>query len=187
MTKDNILFQDACNIIEQAQVAAYRTVNETLIKRNWLLGFRIQHEVLKDQRAEYGEQIVKNLSQALMNKYGDGYRVANIYHFISFYNSFPNIFYALSRKSLEANIENIFHALSGKSTNIMNVVSAQYPISLSWTHYRIILQEQTAEGRAWYENEAVKEMWSTRTLQRNVSSQYYHRLLQSQIIMPQNT
>lgn len=42
------------------------------------------------------------------------------------------------------------------------------------------MQESTAEGRSWYEQEAANEMWSTRTLQRNVSSQYYHRLLQSQ-------
>ena len=54
------------------------------------------------------------------------------------------------------------------------------PLRLSWTHYSIILQEPTAEGRAWYEEEAAREMWSTRALQRNVSSQYYHRLLQSQ-------
>ena len=47
-------------------------------------------------------------------------------------------------------------------------------------HYSIILQEPAAEGRAWYENEAANEMWSTRALQRNVSSQYYHRLLRSQ-------
>ena len=55
MEKDNIivtgqqetqLFQDACQIIEQAQAAAYRAVDVTLIKRNWLLGLRIQHEVL---------------------------------------------------------------------------------------------------------------------------------------------
>ena len=53
-------------------------------------------------------------------------------------------------------------------------------LRLSWTHYSIILQENTDRGRAWYEREAAREMWSTRTLQRNVSSQYYHRLLQSQ-------
>jgi predicted nuclease of restriction endonuclease-like (RecB) superfamily len=53
-------------------------------------------------------------------------------------------------------------------------------IRLSWTHYRIILQESDAEARAWYENEAANEMWGTRTLQRNVSTQYYHRLLKSQ-------
>ena len=62
----------------------------------------------------------------------------------------------------------IFQSLTGKT-----------PIRLSWTHYSIIQQELTAEGRAWYENEAANEMWSTRTLQCNVSSQYYHRLLQS--------
>ena len=55
------LYQDACTIIEQAQAMAYRAVNEVLIKRNWLLGMRIQREVLKDKRAEYGEQVVKNL------------------------------------------------------------------------------------------------------------------------------
>lgn len=58
--QESLLFQDACTIIEQAQESAYRQVNETLIKRNWLLGLRIQHEVLKDKRAEYGEQVVKN-------------------------------------------------------------------------------------------------------------------------------
>ena len=62
----------------------------------------------------------------------------------------------------------------------MNAVRSKSPIRLSWTHYRIILQEPTEEGRAWYENEAAREGWGTRTLQRNVSSQYYHRLLQSQ-------
>ena len=71
--QDALLFQDACIIIEQAQEEAYRQVNVTLIKRNWLLGMRIQHEVLKDKRAGYGEQVVKNLSKQLTIKYGTGY------------------------------------------------------------------------------------------------------------------
>ena len=100
-TPDSIsrLFQDTCVIIDQAQKSAYRAVNETLIKRNWLLGMRIQHEVLKNKRAEYGEQVVKNLSAALVKKYGKGFQLANLYHFIAFYNFFPNFFYAASRKS----------------------------------------------------------------------------------------
>ena len=181
---DNELFDDACVIIEQAHVSAYRHVNETLIKRNWLLGMRIQHEVLKDKRAGYGEQVIKNLSIALVNKYGRGFQVANLYHFIAFYNCFPNIFYAESRKS-DDDAENIFHAVSGKCcnehiSNILQSVTARSPVRLSWTHYRIILQEQNADARTWYENEAANEMWSTRTLQRNISSQYYHRMLKSQ-------
>ena len=62
----------------------------------------------------------------------------------------------------------------------MNALCAKSPIRLSWTHYRIILQENSKEARDWYEREAAREMWGTRTLQRNVSSQYYHRLLKSQ-------
>ena len=203
--QETALFQDACQIIEQAQAAAYRAVDVTLIKRNWLLGLRIQHEVLKDKRAEYGEQVVKNLSKGLTEKYGKGFRQANLYHFIAFYNYHPDIFYAVSRKSDGTAEENIFHAVSRKSENvpsvmgkseIVNAVSAQSgmldwgdilqsliaesPIRLSWTHYRIILQENNKEARDWYEQEAAREMWGTRTLQRNVSSQYYHRLLQSQ-------
>ena len=110
MEKDNIietgqqetrLFQDACQIIEQAQVAAYHAVDVTLIKRNWLLGLRIQHEVLKDKRAEYGEQVVKNLANSLTEKYGKGFRQANLYHFIVFYNYHQNFFYAVSRQSVD--------------------------------------------------------------------------------------
>ena len=48
--QNNVLFQDVCLIIDQTQAYAYHLVNETLIKRNWLLGMRIQHEVLQGQR-----------------------------------------------------------------------------------------------------------------------------------------
>ena len=185
----NNLYQDACAIIDSAKRYAYKQVDETLVKRNWLLGLRIQHEVLKDKRAEYGKQVIKELSNSLTQRYCEGFKPANLYHFISFYNSFRNIFYAVSRESEKEELDNIFYAVSGKSgttpqyaapLEIMNAVRSKSPIRLSWTHYRIILQEPTEDGRAWYENEAVREGWSTRTLQRNVSSQYYHRLLQSQ-------
>lgn len=178
------LFQDVCAIIEQAQLVAYRAVNEILIKRNWLLGMRIQHEVLNDKRAEYGEQVVKALAAFLTNRYGEGFTKTNLYNYVSFYQYWPDFFHAVSGISLENDTEKIFHAVSGKSdeepvSNIMNALRSQSTIRLSWTHYRIILQESNAEARAWYENEAANEMWSTRTLQRNISSQYYYRLLQS--------
>lgn len=167
--QENLLFQDACLIIDQAQKTAYSSVNETLIKRNWLLGLRIQHEVLKEQRAEYGKQVIMKLAEELTGKYGRGFKKSNLYSFVSFYQSHPDFFQSLTGKSMDLSDVEIFQSLTGKT-----------PIRLSWTHYSIIQQELTAEGRAWYENEAANEMWSTRTLQRNVSSQYYHRLLQSQ-------
>lgn len=189
----DVLYQDACTIIEQAQVSAYRAVNEALIKRNWLLGMRIQHEVLKNKRAEYGKQVVNNLATALVKRYGKGFAWRNLYNYMDFYCKHSDYFFmtnvplteqiklhSVRAKSSKKAAENILHAVGGKSENIVQALIAQSPIKLSWTHYRIILQENSKEARDWYEQEAAREMWSTRTLQRNVSSQYYHRLLQSQ-------
>lgn len=163
------LLKDTCVIIEQARQSAYQAINEVLIKRNWLLGMRIRHEVLKEQRAEYGEQVMKKLAADLVRRYGRGFSKSNLYLFVSFYVNHPDFFRSLTGKSHIAIDNNIFQSLTGK-----------YPIRLSWTHYSITLQVEDAEARSWYENEAASEMWSTRTLQRNVSSQYYHRLLKSQ-------
>ena len=188
------LIQDACTIIDQAQATAYRQVNETLIKRNWLLGMRIQHEVLKDKRAEYGQQVVKNLAQSLLERYGRGFSMRNLYNFVDFYQSHPDIFHAVSGESkivnavsAQSEVANILQSLTAKSLsnssqqpNILQTLTAKSPIRLTWSHYSIILQENSKEARDWYEQEAAREMWGTRTLQRNVSSQYYHRLLQSQ-------
>ena len=184
--QETLLFHDACIIIDQAQTAAYRQVNEMLIKRNWLLGMRIQHDVLKEKRAEYGEQVVKNLSQKLTIKYEKGYSRNNLYRFIAFYKSFPDIFHGVSGKS------EIVPSLTGQSetvpslmglldgTDVYDTLKPIHPLRLSWTHYSIILQDSSMDARHWYEQEAAREMWGTRTLQRNVSSQYYHRLLKSQ-------
>ena len=180
--QETMLFQDACQIIDQAQKSAYRQVNETLIKRNWLLGLRIQHEVLKDKRAEYGEQVVKNLSKSLTEKYGRGFKKSNLYLFIAFYQEHPNFFQSVTGKLLELADDEIFQSVTGKSEeqDIYSILKPVRPLKLEWTHYSIILQENNKEARDWYEQEAAREMWGTRTLQRNVSSQYYHRLLQSQ-------
>ena len=106
------LLNDACNIIEQAQKMAYNVVNETLIKRNWLLGMRIHKEILNEQRAGYGEQVIKELSRELTRQYSDVFRQANPYHFVSFYNCFPNIFHAVSGKTSEDSNDNNFYAVS---------------------------------------------------------------------------
>ena len=186
------LYKDACLIIDKSKQAAYSAVNETLIKRNWLLGLRIQHEILQDQRAEYGKQVIKLLSEGLVKRYGRGFSMRNLYYFIDFYQDHNDFFLMKAEREAVDGGENKLHSLTAKSdavpsllnqipmTQILQSLTAKSPIRLSWTHYNIIQQELTAEGRAWYENEAANEMWSTRTLQRNVSSQYYHRLLQSQ-------
>ena len=62
---------------------------------------------------------------------------------------------------------------------IVDSVSPQSGL-LSWTHYRVLLQVEDPEARKWYEKEAFGQVWSVRTLQRNISSQYYYRILKTQ-------
>ena len=149
---DNI-FKDASLIIEQSRSYAYRAVNVAMIQRNWLLGKRIAIEELRgESRAEYGKEVVVKLADYLTENYGKGFAKTNLYQFAQFYKCFPDI----------------FHAVSGKS------------LSLAWTHYRALLRVTDDAARNWYMNEAISEGWSSRTLDRNIASQYYYRLLQSQ-------
>lgn len=62
----------------------------------------------------------------------------------------------------------------------MDSLSPKSITLLSWTHYRVLLQVNDPKVRAWYEKEAIEQIWSVRTLQRNISSQYYYRMLQTQ-------
>lgn len=158
------LVNDAKQIIGAAQRYAYHVVNVALVQRNWLLGKRIAEEGLSgEDRAEYGAAVIKHLSAELTAEYGKGFTKTNLYQFTSFYKLFPDI----------------FHSLSGKS-DILDSLSPKSGVLLSWTHYRILLQEINDDARLWYAKEAAEQTWSVRTLQRNISSQYYQRMLLSQ-------
>ncbi|MBO5529763.1 MAG: DUF1016 family protein [Bacilli bacterium] len=148
----NDIFNDAFSIVRQASDAAYRSVNVFLIQRNWLLGKRIVEEELQETRREnYGKEIIIDLSKRLSKEFGKGFEKANIYRFVQFYKTYPNIFSSVMTQSF-----------------------------LSWTHYLVLLQVFSKEARDWYEAEAIAGSWSVRTLQRNVDSDYYHRMLLSQ-------
>ena len=84
--------------------------------------------------------------------YGKGYDRSNLYHCLRFYKAFPGI---------------------------VDTVCRQSNIRLSWSHYRTLLQVHDEVARKWYEKEAYEQTWSVRTLQRNIDTQYYYRLLQS--------
>ena len=137
-----------------SQKAAYRAVNLALVQRNWLLGYRITQEELKgEERSEYGKGIIKKLADELTASYGRGFDFGSLYKYCRFYKLYPEILDSVSPKS---------------------------GTLLSWTHYRVLLQIEDKTARDWYTKEAANQTWSVRTLQRNISSQYYYRLLKSQ-------
>ena len=95
------IFHDVRLIVEQTRKHAYQAVNVAMIQRNWLLGKRIADEELKgENRAEYGKEIVINLAEYLTSEYGKGFTKSNLYQFVQFYKFFPNIFHAVSEKSI---------------------------------------------------------------------------------------
>ena len=152
--KTDDILNDMCGIIESSQKAAYQAVNTTLIQRTWLLGYRIAEEELGgDERSEYGLRVIKEISKKLTQRYGKGYDRSNLYHCLKFYKTFPEI---------------------------VDTVCRQSNSLLSWSHYRALLQVKDHDARAWYEKEAAEQTWSVRTLQRNISSQYYYRMLKTQ-------
>ena len=103
--KTQNLLTDTRTIIETAKQTAYRSVNIVLVQRNWLLGKRIAEEQLGDQTREelYGQKIVENLAKELTEQYGSGFDRSNLYLYIRFYESFPNILDAASPKSFLRN------------------------------------------------------------------------------------
>ena len=152
--KSDDILKDMCGIIESSRDRAYKAVNTALIQRNWLIGYRIAEEEVKGaDRAEYGLGVIKKLAKELTAEYGKGFTKSNLYSFYSFYKAYPQIFQTASGKSLAA---------------------------LSWSHYAALLQVNDPAARAWYEQEAAQQTWSVRTLQRNISSQYYYRMLKTQ-------
>ena len=100
-----------------------------------------------EARAEYGKGLINQLSKELALIYPKGYSPRNLRDYRQFYLCF---------KDLE-----IWH------TRVPN---------LNWSHYRTLLSVTDDDARYWYVQEASREMWSVRTLARNVGSQYYHRL-----------
>ena len=126
------LFADTCEIVESAQSIAYAAVDTILVQRNWLLGKRIAIECLNENgKADYGKKTMKKLSAELKEKYGKGFDFSSLYKYVKFHQEFPQILDSLRPKS-------------GRP--------------LSWTHYRILLQETSPEARAWYAKEAQEQL-----------------------------
>ena len=99
--KTNDILTDMRGIIDSAQKAAFQAVNIALVQRNWLIGYRIAEEELSNERREnYGAEIIKSLSKKLTSEYGKGFTKTNLYSFYSFYKAYPDIFHAVSGKSL---------------------------------------------------------------------------------------
>jgi predicted nuclease of restriction endonuclease-like (RecB) superfamily len=159
-------------IVLSARQQACSAINFSQVCVNWLIGQRIvEQEQAGKNRAEYGKRLVKLVAQELTNEFGKGYSETNIKSFRRFYSEFQDIIIgqalpALFKNNLQSNEIKIQQTL---------------PAILSWTHYERLMRVANRKARDWYMKEAAAQMWSYRTLDRNINTQYYERLLLSQV------
>jgi len=146
-------------IILIARQKTYTAVNFAQIEANWLIGQRIvEQEQRGKKRAEYGKYVIKLASQELTKEFGKGFSERNLENFRRFYLMFSNML-------------------------IPQTLSAEFHL-LTWSHYERLMRIENQQARDWYIKEAAGQMWSVRTLDRNISTLYYERLLSSQIKEP---
>lgn len=137
------------SILALARQKTYSAINNTMVEAYWLMGKRIvEEEQQGNQRANYGEAILKTLSVELTSEFGKGFSYANLRNFRQFYLTYPDV--------------EICYALRS---------------NLTWTHHRLIMRVENAEARDYYLKECADQQWSTRVLERNINTFSYQRLL----------
>ena len=110
--ESTVLSQDIIALVHSAKQRAAVSVNAELTLLYWTVGQRIQQEILKGERAEYGQHIIANLAKTLTQQLGKGWSKRNLAQMIKFAQLFPDL-------------------------NIVQAVTAQ----LSWTHFVQLLMK----------------------------------------------
>lgn len=147
MLTNKELVDDVCTIIDEGRQKSYVSVNSSMIETYWKIGKRIvEEEQCGNERAEYGKRIIEQLSNELTMRYGKGFSKRYLAYFRKFYLTIDDI------QILQTRLQN-----------------------LTWSHILTALRVDSMESIRWYLLSASQEMWSVRTLDRNISTQYFER------------
>lgn len=189
MLPDEVEFvSDLKAIVYTAKAKAYQAADLYNVASNWLVGRRIvEQEQHGEARAQYGKRVVLLASMALTEEFGKGYGLSNIKNFKRFYLSFKylQIGQTVSDQFREIDFSKGQTLPDQSACGIQRTPSTELelaqilPANLSWSHYERLMRIADEDERDWYMREAALEGWSVRTLDRNIGSQYYYRLLQT--------
>ena len=140
------LFNDIRALINSAKSHVARTVDTGLVMLNWYIGNRIRKDILGEERAPYGEQIISTLSKRLILEYGRGYSEASLSRMMSFTEKYPD--------------KQILASLTQK---------------LSWSHFRELITIKDSLKRDFYTEMCRIEGWNYRILERKIDSMLFER------------
>jgi len=186
------LMDRVVSILEQARGNVVRAVNSNMVIAYWLIGREIVEAVQGgEQRAEYGQSVLEELSAPLTERYGQGFSTTNLRHFRLFYQAFSDrspIHHTLCdelssiQQTPSAEFSNI------PRTDVLSEMQAALGVknerlgfspNLSWSHYRLLYKVENRAERQFYEIEAEKSGWSVRVLERQIHTALFARLLKS--------
>ena len=140
------LLQDLTQIIEQGKQQAVAHVNSVLTVTYWHIGKRINEHILGNERAEYGEKVIVNVTRQLKKQFGRSYTLRNVRRMIQFAQEFPDL-------------------------QIVSPLATQ----LSWSHFIELLPLITTEKKMYYAQKAAEENWSRNVLRHQIERKIYER------------
>ena len=145
--QEKVIFEEVKKILQEARNKIYKTANNAMVEAYWNIGKIIVEKQSGNEKAEYGAELLKNLSKEMTKEFGKGFTIANLKNMRQFYLTFPKS-YALRSE-------------------------------LSWTHYRLLMRVENENARNFYIEETIKSNWSTRQLERQITTLFYERILSS--------
>ena len=140
------LLKELKSLIASTKEQVAISVNSSLTLMYWQIGFKINEDILKNSRAEYGNEIVHAVSRQLVEEFGRGFSRANLFHMIKFSQVFDDF-------------------------EIVSALSRQ----LSWTHFRKFIYIEDDLQREFYVQMCCLDKWSTRVLENRIDSMLFER------------
>ena len=182
---DSALFGRIVDILEEARSHVARTVNSAMVVAYWLIGREIVEEEQKgSKRADYGKALIEGLSKRLSERYGRGYSAISLWNMRKFYQRYmdrtPAILSPVGKESGQSKILSPLGKELAPKQHPTGVESATgFHPALSWSHYRALMRVENEEARQFYEQEAARNNWNKRQLERQINTLLFERLIKS--------
>lgn len=174
--QNHSLLDRVVTILEKARANVVRAVNSNMVTAYWLIGREIVLELQGgEERAEYGKQVIETLSKELSSRYGSGFSTTSLKYFRTFYLVYQNRLVEIGHPAGDQSID-----LPKSRPMGDECVLVGFSPQLTWSHYRVLMRVDKPEARDFYEREAIECCWAKRTLERQIYSHFYERMLVSQ-------
>ena len=177
--REDSLFERVSALIEEARKRVVTTVNIAEVYTKYSIGqYIVEDEQQGEYRAQYGKQVLQNLSARLTERFGDGWSYPNLRKIRQFYLTYSNLINGVDQIECKNDKQCLSNSDSAIDVTLLSeqMVMAEPIFSLSWSHYLILMRIENADARRFYEIECAQQQWSVRQLSRQVGSSLYERL-----------